>query len=172
MLNQIISNTPTYVWAILAFLMYRGFKSAIDRELSIRAVIIIPVVMLALSVQGILSGFGVQPLVLASWGLAMLAGAVLSWNAVNQSNVRILADKNMVFYRGSWGPMIMMMSIFVLKYIVNVALHVAPELHTNMMFAIVSTALFGIFSGLFLGKMLRVLLMFQQAKNAVPALAI
>lgn len=171
MLNQIITNTPTYVWAILAFLMYRGFKATMDRELEIRAVVIIPLVMLALSVQGISSGFGVEPLVIASWLLAMLLGAAISWSRVNQNNVRILKDKNLVFYRGSWAPLIMMMAIFVIKYVVNVALHVNPALHTDTLFVLMSTALFGIFNGLFLGRMLRVLIMYQQAMTNSPAIA-
>ncbi|MFZ2998871.1 MAG: DUF6622 family protein [Undibacterium umbellatum] len=165
MLNQLISNTPIYVWAILGFLAFRGIKSSVDRELTVRAVVIIPLVMLALSIQGILSGFGADPLVLAAWLATMTAAAAVSWNMVSDKNVRILADRGTVFYRGSWGPLVMMMAIFVMKYIVNVALHVNPALHTNMQFALISTALFGLFSGLFLGKMLRVLIMYKQAMS-------
>lgn len=165
MFSQIISNTPIYVWAILGFLAYRGIKSSADRELTVSAVAIIPLVMLALSVQGILSGFGVDPLVLAAWLAAMTAAAAVSWNMVSDKNVRILADKGTVFYRGSWGPLVMMMAIFVMKYIVNVALHVNPALHTNMQFALITTALFGLFNGLFLGKMLRVLIMYKKATS-------
>ncbi len=172
MLNQIISNTPSYVWGILAFLMFRGFKATMDRELEIRSVINIPVIMLALSVQGILSGFGADVLVITSWMLTTVTGAVISWNAVNSNNVRILADKNLVFYRGSWAPLIMMMAIFVMKYVVNVALHVNPDLHGNTAFVLISTALFGIFNGLFLGKMLRVLLMYQQAMTNTARVAV
>ncbi|MFZ6658444.1 DUF6622 family protein [Undibacterium sp. TJN19] len=166
MLNQIISGTPMYVWAILGFLAFRGIKASVDRELTVRAVVIIPLVMLALSAQGILSGFGTEPLVIAAWLATMAAGAAVSWNMVNDTNVRILADKGTVFYRGSWGPLVMMMSIFVMKYVVNVALHVNPALHTNMLFAVISTALFGLFNGLFLGKMLRVLMMYKQAMSS------
>ncbi|MBI1772455.1 MAG: hypothetical protein HYR68_08950 [Burkholderiales bacterium] len=53
-----------------------------------------------------------------------------------------------------------------MKYIVNVALHVNPALHTNPLFAVASTALFGLFNGLFLGKMLHVLIMYKQALSA------
>ncbi|MFZ6672619.1 DUF6622 family protein [Undibacterium sp. Xuan67W] len=166
MLNQIISNTPIYVWAILGFLAYRGLKSSVDRELTVRAVATIPLVMLALSVQGILSGFGADPLVLATWLATMTAGAVVSWNMVSDKNVRILADKGTVFYRGSWGPLVMMMTIFVMKYVVNVGLHMNPALHSNVLFAAISTALFGLFNGLFLGKMLRVLIMYNQAMSS------
>jgi len=165
MFSQIIYSTPIYVWAILGFLAFRGIKSSVDRELTVRAVVIIPLVMLALSIQGILSGFGADPLVLAAWLVTMTAAAAVSWNMVSDKNVRILADRGTVFYRGSWGPLVMMMAIFVMKYIVNVALHVNPALHTNMQFALISTALFGLFNGLFLGKMLRVLIMYKQAMS-------
>ncbi|MFZ6846205.1 DUF6622 family protein [Undibacterium sp. RuTC16W] len=171
MLNQVISNTPIYVWAILGFLAFRGIKASADRELTVRSVMIIPLVMLALSVQGILSGFGADPLVLAAWLATMTAGVAVSWSMVSDKNVRILAEKGTVFYRGSWGPLVMMMSIFVMKYVVNVALHVDPALHSNMSFAVITTALFGLFNGLFLGKMLRVLIMCKQAMSSSAVFA-
>lgn len=169
MFNQIISNTPVYVWAILAFLAFRGIKSSVDREARVRSVVIIPLVMLGLSAHGILSGFGAEPQVIAAWIATIAVGAAVSWNMVSDKNVRILADKGTVFYRGSWGPLVMMMAIFVMKYIVNVALHVNPALHTNMQFALISTALFGLFNGLFLGKMLRVLIMNKQVMSEKAA---
>ncbi|PXX38640.1 DUF6622 family protein [Undibacterium pigrum] len=168
MFSQIISNTPIYVWAILGFLAFRGFKASVDRELALRSVVIIPLVMLGLSAHGIVAGFGTEPLVIAAWIATMAAGAAVSWSMVSDKNVRILADKGTVFYRGSWGPLVMMMAIFIMKYIVNVALHVNPALHTNMQFALISTALFGLFNGLFLGKMLRVLVMHKLAMSSGP----
>ena len=53
MLAQIILNTPVWVWALLMFLIYRGILASADREISLKKTFIIPVVMLALSVQGI-----------------------------------------------------------------------------------------------------------------------
>ena len=32
MIQQIVSHTPVYVWALLAFLLYRGYLASRDRE--------------------------------------------------------------------------------------------------------------------------------------------
>jgi len=60
MLRQIIVNTPIWVWGLLAFLIYRGFISSVDREIPLKRVLIIPLIMLALSVQDIVSTFGLS----------------------------------------------------------------------------------------------------------------
>jgi hypothetical protein len=47
------SPTPIYVWALLAFLLYRGYLASKDREMSLFKVALIPLVMLGLALAGI-----------------------------------------------------------------------------------------------------------------------
>ncbi|MDE2430695.1 MAG: hypothetical protein KGM99_18405, partial [Burkholderiales bacterium] len=100
------------------------------------------------------------------WIVAIGLGSAIFWKQVNQNSVRIHAEQGLVFYRGSWAPLIMMLAIFILKYMVNVALHLNPELHRNMQFALTCTFTFGLFNGLFLGKMAHVLVLYRRAFEA------
>lgn len=162
MLQQIITHTPLWVWAILAFLMYRGFLASKDRELGLRAIFVIPAVMLVLSLQGIAGSFGFTEASVASWVASVLLGSVISWKSVNNTNVRVLPEKASVFYRGSWAPMALMMAIFLVKYCVNVIIAINPSLRLDTSFIAAVCLAYGLFNGLFLGKMLKVLMMFKQ----------
>ncbi len=166
MLQQIITHTPVWVWAILAFLMYRGFLASKDRELGLRAVLVIPLVMLGLSAQGIAGSFGFNAVSIISWLASLLAGSVVSWKLVNEQNVKVLPHKARVFYRGSWGPLILMMAIFLIKYCVNVAIAINGPLRSDAAFIAVVCLAYGLFNGLFLGKMLKVLTMYKQQMAA------
>ncbi|HTD04808.1 MAG TPA: DUF6622 family protein [Undibacterium sp.] len=166
MLQQIIIHTPIWVWAILAFLIYRGVLASKDRELGLRAIFVIPLVMLALSMQGIAGSFGFNSVSAGNWLAGVLAGSALSWKLVNERNVTILPHKPGVLYRGSWGPMLLMMAIFLIKYCVNVMVAMNGQLHRDTVFVALVCLAYGLCNGLFLGKMLRVLAMYKQQAAA------
>ena len=87
MLIQILSHTPAYVWAILAFLVYRGVAAMREREVAPRQLTVIPIVMLLLSLQDIVARFGVGLLPLLTWVLPLrrspsgTSGLPASWSA-------------------------------------------------------------------------------------------
>ena len=186
MLSQIVTKTPLFVWAILAFLVYRGLAMRRDRAAGMRALAILPLAMLGLSLQGVLGNFGMQAAPLAAWLLCMLAGAALSWRLVDGAAIAtvpatvpatIPATKSdapdaavNVIQRGSWMPLALMMTIFVSKYVVAVALSIKPTLAADSLFAAASCALFGLCSGLFLGRSGRYVLALRVAMRAVTSM--
>eukprot|EP01034_Spumella_vulgaris_P000306 gene306-407_t len=72
MLQQILIHTPVYVWIILAILIYRGVAASKDRVVRYRSVFIVPAIMLALGLNGVASGFGLQSPAGAAWLAGML----------------------------------------------------------------------------------------------------
>ncbi len=63
-----------------------------------------------------------------------------------------------------------MLSIFCLKYALAVSLAVAPELRHAPLFTLAVCALYGVFSGVFAGRLLRSLAVYYRA-GKVAALA-
>jgi hypothetical protein len=55
MIYQIITHTPVWVWALLALLVGLGYSQSKARNIGMRRVIIIPVILTALSIYGTLS---------------------------------------------------------------------------------------------------------------------
>jgi len=166
MLIQILSHTPAYVWAILAFLVYRGVAAMREREVAPRRLTVIPIVMLLLSLQDIVARFGVGLLPLLTWVLGAAAAALAVWNI---GATRIVVRAASVRIEGSAAPLAMMLGVFAIKYAASVACAVAPRLHHDAVFATALCALLGILSGCFLGAMLRDLGAYRRAASQLSA---
>ncbi|SEO04154.1 hypothetical protein SAMN05428959_104336 [Duganella sp. CF517] len=154
MIQQIISHTPTYVWALLAFLVYRGVLAAKDRQVPLSKMFIIPVAMLVMSLAGI-NGHG--PLgagVWAVWLSGMLATVAIIWTT-GKGGIAVDRATGTVLQRGSWTPLALMVAIFVTKYTVAVLSAMHPELQRQMLFVVAVSGLFGVFNGVFIGRLLR-----------------
>lgn len=154
MIHQILSHTPTYVWALLAFLVYRGVLASRDREVTLGKLAIIPLVMLGLSLSGLPAQGALGDGVWAVWLGGMLAGAALVFNYGNQA-VRVNRSAGTVLQRGSWAPLALMLAIFASRYAVAVATGLQPALAHSLPFATGVTLLFGVFNGIFLGRLAR-----------------
>jgi len=152
MLIQILSHTPVYVWAILALLVYRGIAATRAREIGIRKLFIIPLIMLALSLQGITSKFGMGWLPLAAWAAGAAALTLAIWK-LGRSRVSAGAAAGSVRVQGSWAPLAMMMAIFFAKYATAVTLAMHPAAAGSAVFVASVCALYGVFNGYFLGRL-------------------
>jgi hypothetical protein len=171
MLQQIILKTPLWVWPLLAYLIYRGILAMKDRESSMIRAAIIPVAMLALSLQGILSTFG-GAAALGAWAAFLLIGTAASRALVDPASVSADPQRGTVTQKGSWVPLALMMSIFVTKYAVNIALAIDAGLRHEPAFVIAISALYGIFNGVFAGRLLRTVAAYRAAQDDFrPALA-
>jgi hypothetical protein len=162
-MHQIILRTPLWVWAPLAFLIYRGLLASVNRETTLKKVFIIPVVMLGLSLQGIFTTFPGSEAALASWAGFMLAGGWLSWQFFDRKSVVADPQRGVVLQQGSWIPLTLMMGIFFTKYAVNVALAIIPGFKQEMLFVTAVCALYGVFNGVFIGKLLRIVVAYREA---------
>ena len=154
MISQIFSHTPLFVWAILAFLVYRGVIALRTRDVPMNKLYIIPVVMTVLSLVDIAGKFGLDGMPFATW---LVTAAVTLALMVRFSAARVLpaVKPGEVTVRGSVSPLVLMMSIFVTKYVTSVAVAVQPALRLDARFSVIVCALFGIFSGYFLGRLAR-----------------
>lgn len=173
MLIQIISHTPLYVWAILAFLIYRGVLAASTREVAFKKLFIIPAVMLALSLQDIGAKFGLQGMPLAAWAAGALCTGLLVWR-LGKSGIAAGSTADTVRVRGSWAPLVLMMAIFMTKYATAVSMAIQPALAGHAVFMVAVCALFGCFNGYFMGRLARDAATFQRlgaARSTSTALA-
>lgn len=154
MIQQIISHTPVYVWALLAFLVYRGVLAAKERELPLAKLFIIPVVMLVLSLTG-MNGHGLLGAgVWGVWLAGMLAAVLATWTA-GDGGIVVNREAGTVTQRGSWAPLLLMIAIFVTKYTVAVVSAMHPEMQRQLLFVVAVNGLFGVFNGVFIGRLLR-----------------
>lgn len=154
MLIQILSHTPLYVWAILAFLVWRGVAELREREIAVARLFVLPLVMLVLTLNDIALKFGLGATALAAWTTAFASASLLAWR-FGRVRVSPGTEPGRVSVAGSAMPLVLMLSIFVVKYLTSVLLAVRPDLAGQALMMAVVCAAFGAFNGYFLGRLLR-----------------
>lgn len=164
-MQQIFSHTPLYVWAILGFLVYRGVLASKTRQMPIQRICIIPIVMLLLSLQGIHNSFGLDGAAPLLWAVGMLLGGSLSWKLSNTAGLAVDAASGVIEQRGSWIPLVLMVALFCTKYAVAVTQAMHPALQHSLPFMASVATVYGIFSGIFTGGLLRKLAAYRQAQS-------
>ena len=70
---------------------------------------------------------------------------------------------------GSWVPMLLILAVFLMKYVIGVQLAMEPALAHNNSFAFVVTAIYGALSGLFAARTLRVLRLMRRPATRLAA---
>nr|WP_145545143.1 DUF6622 family protein [Variovorax boronicumulans] len=158
MLIQILTHTPAWVYALFALLAWMGSRQLRDGSTHLLRATAMPVAMVALAIYGVASAFGRSEagwLALAGWGLAAAAALTLVARLPLHPAVRYDAASRRFFLPGSGVPLALMMGIFATKYAVGVLLAMHPELAHQGGFATGVSTLYGLFSGIFAGRALR-----------------
>jgi hypothetical protein len=168
-LGTILQHTPLWVWGLFAGLMALGLQQVRTRQASLVRVSITPVAMTALAVFGNVSGFWASPLfasVMLTWLLAAAAMvAVFAPLAPPRGTVYDAAARSF-HIPGSWVPMALIVAIFLTKYVVGVELAMRPALAQDSQYALIVGALYGLFSGAFIGRTAR---LWRLAYRPTPA---
>lgn len=157
MLTQITSHTPIWVWFLLIALLWLGHSQSRRRFASLPKITLLPLVMVGLSLQGTLHAFGAQPPVLVVWFTAGVVSLIGVMRQPLSSDTRFDATHQRFDLPGSWVPMFLILGIFVTKYTVGALTALQPEWVHGTAFSLSLAALYGAFSGVFLGRAARLL---------------
>ena len=157
MLAQIISNTPKWVFVLFFVLLALGISQMRTQIKSRNRVLILPIVLLVLSIAGVISAFGISAVPIAAWSAGYLALVGLMGQGLATASSSYDSDSKKLTVAGSPIPLILMMSIFVLKYFVGASMAMKVGFTTDASFPIVVSLLYGVFSGAFAGRALRLL---------------
>lgn len=155
MLLQIIQHTPVWVFGLFALLLWLGARQLTTRRMGMGRVTVMGVGLAGLSLYGTVGAFPHAPLALVAWAVA--ASAVLAWMLMRPApeGTRYDAWQNKVIVPGSALPLALMMGVFATKYVVGVVLAMNPSLAAQYAFAVPVAAAYGLFSGAFAARSLR-----------------
>lgn len=155
-ITQVLQHTPVWVWALLAGLIALGLRQSQDHVVSRTRLLIQPLALGLMSIFGAASTFGGQAVTVAGWLAGAALGVALNRLLGLPRQVQALADGRWAI-GGSWAPMALLMGIFWLRYVIAVALAIAPGLAGQPLFAAAASALYGAATGLFAARAWRVL---------------
>ena len=149
----VLRNTPVWVWGLLATFLALGVSQLRDRTASLARVSLMPVAMTVFSVWGTFTALHASPqfgLAVAAWLIAaLLAFAVL---ARGRANAQYDRARRVFQLPGSVVPLLLVVGIFLVKYVVGVDLAMAPQLVQDTAYVLCVAALYGAFMGTFIGR--------------------
>lgn len=155
MLHQILANTPRWVWILLAALLWLGLSQTRSRNVTLQRVTLMPLAMTGLSLYGALAVFGATPPVLLVW---LLAGSVMTALVLSQAlpeGTSYDPATRLFSLPGSWVPLLLIMGIFMTKYVVGALTSMQPALRHDAAVSLGFATLYGAFSGIFLARAAR-----------------
>jgi len=152
LLVQILSNTPTWVFVLFLVLLVFGLVQTRTRTVRKIPALLLPAGMIALSLAGINSSFGLRPVPLASWAIALAISALVGYAMFRDRRVEYHATEKKFFVPGSWVPLAVIMAIFFAKYIYAVMHALNADVISAPLFIVVLSAVYGLLSGYFAAK--------------------
>ncbi len=172
-ITQVVRNTPTWVWGLLAALLALGLTQLRKREISLARMAITPIAMVGLSVWGSASAFGASPLfgyVMLAWAICAALMLGLIGTRAPLPGMRYDVATRIFTVPGSWTPLLLILAIFMVKYVVGADVAMQPALAHDGTYTLVVGALYGLFSGVFAGRTARLwLIAHRSATAATPA---
>jgi predicted neutral ceramidase superfamily lipid hydrolase len=131
-----------------------------------------PVGMTVFSIWGTVSAFGASPQFAPALGVwAATAALVFALVARTRANARYDAASRSYTLPGSVIPLALIAGIFLVKYFVGVEQAMAPQLMRDTQYALTVAALYGAFTGMFVGRAARLWRLAVRRPAVAPASA-
>lgn len=158
MIIQILTNTPAWVFGLFVGLVALGFMQARTRRVGKILAFILPAGMIALSLAGIYSSFGLGVGPLATWAIAVALATLLGYSMFRDKRVEYDAAAKQFLVPGSWMPFVVIMAIFFAKYAYAVLRAVDAKAISSPIFVAALSGVYGILSGYFAARALNLAL--------------
>lgn len=145
--SEILTRTPTYVWFLLAYLVWQGVQALTPRALPIWRMLVMPVIFSLIGLWPLIAGPIAGRAPLLAWLGAILIFLPLGLSSGPKLQARRPDGK--VLRAGSKVPLILNMTVFCLNYALAVATVVRVDLRETLLLAgfVLSGLSLGYFSG-------------------------
>ena len=163
---QIVSHTPTWVFALFAGLLVFGLIQTRSRNVNKALAFLLPLGMIALSLSGIQSSFGLKPMPLLAWTVGLSAVTFIGHKLFPNRGIVFDLEKNSFFIPGSWTPLAVIMAIFFTKYVFAVMQGLGANAASSPLVAVVLSFAYGCFSGYFCARAASLVMAARRPNNS------
>jgi hypothetical protein len=149
---DILSHTPYWVFGLFIALVLLGLQQRKNRRVKMPLAFFLPFGMMALSLAGVFSSFGLsfKPVLIWAVGLSLSASIVARIFPVK--GILYYPENNSFYIPGSTVPFLVIMAIFFTKYCVGVLHGLNPEDLNSPTIKFVFALIYGLSSGYFVGR--------------------
>lgn len=146
----ILSDTPLWVWGVLALLINRGIAAMKTTQLAIRQLLLLPLVFTAWSLYAIYRQFDGDTSAYVGLATTTVAAGCVFWSQFRQARGISFDRPTMTITRpGTLAVLLLALAGFALRYILSVTVARDPALLAHPSFA----GFYGALSGLTTGAM-------------------
>jgi len=147
---QIVVNTPLWVWPLMLFVLWLGWRGLQPRIMPPARLAILPLVSVVTSITGIAQS--PQPAIAAAgWAAALLIALPFGWAIGTRRAVRLRPEDGRLELAGGWFALGFGISIFVVRYALGVLSSVMPQLRAEPLWIVLSGSVGGVVTGIGLG---------------------
>lgn len=151
-MSHILTQTPPWVFALFVGLLAFGLLQTRSRNVNRYLAYLLPVGMVALSLSGVQSSFGLAPGPVALWAVGLIVVAFAGYKLFPNTRVIYHPNTNSFFIPGSWYPLLVIMAIFFAKYAYAVMTAMKFDAVNSPVFEMAFSLAYGCFSGYFAAR--------------------
>ena len=149
---QIITGTPVWVWALLAFLLFLGIRALQPATTPLWRVALLPTIFFVWGLSNLVALYGLTLQRAAPWLAALVLGTVIGMLIAGRQPIR--ADRQRRLVRTAGGPLtlVLILLIFAAKYVFGYLHATRPGAFVEARFWLSELALSGVLAGMFIGR--------------------
>ncbi|AIQ49268.1 hypothetical protein R70723_27720 [Paenibacillus sp. FSL R7-0273] len=159
--QQVISSTPAWVWALLAALIIMGLRNSQEKPVNFIRMLIAPLIFMIWGLWTLTTKFDQVGYTLMSYILFIIPGFVIGY-LLNKAFQSFAAQAGIIYKKQSYLPLIVVLINFAVKYALNVML----VFYHSTLFHLIYSAANGLTVGLFFGGILYTLKMQTELRSA------
>ena len=152
-IGGILFHTPIKAYVILVYLIYTGIRATKPSTFSIYKPLFIALIFLFLALQTLLSIPFFDWIWLVAWIMGLSLGSFIGWKILSKQPIEVDKTTKNLAVSGSRVQILAYTIIFSTKYAYGFCMYQTPSLAYNLQFITMMLALFGVFSGFFLGRL-------------------
>jgi len=150
-----LSQVPGWVWLVLGYGLWVGFKAFGRRKVSLAMAGLLPLVFFALGLSSLVGLVGAAPVLGLVWLLAVAAGAALGWYFLSQEPLEIHRGRGTVVVPGTWTILVLFLVIFTTKFAYGYVSATNPAAAGAPAFLLAVFGLSGLSTGIVTGRTAR-----------------
>lgn len=160
-----LAHIPTWVFGLFALLLALGIFLSLPRAVNPTALTLAAVGVVSYSLYGVITSFGASALNILPWAAGLIGSVTLGKRIFGPRKMTRIAGSSKVFVPGSWLPLVLIMGIFLTKFLVGFVYGARLAVGTQAWFAPVVSAVLGSFSGGFTARALNIRRYAQQTAS-------
>lgn len=167
-ISRAILETPVWVWALLAFLIFIGVRSLKAATMPLWRLALLPSVFLVWGLASLLATFKPTPLSLGAWLAAFLVGGAIGYAMMGRRNVAVDRPNRAVTLPGSPANLVMILLIFCTKYAFGYLQATRGGIVHDPAFILANLGVSGLLTGILAGRFFRLWQLYAGTPAVLP----